>query len=124
MPNLCVPGLLENLHLVTAGQRPHTAPLDAAPSHGLSGLPSVLLPAKQSGKAHGRKVRAQVCAVKELLPFHLRVLQCRNCFVSSLLNMNLIRDIAQSFTTGKKSSASKLRLLLWFYVWVPDLLSV
>uniref|UniRef100_A0A672UEH0 Kinesin family member 7 n=1 Tax=Strigops habroptila TaxID=2489341 RepID=A0A672UEH0_STRHB len=78
MANLCVPGLLENLHLVTAGQRPHTAPLDAAPSHGLNGLPSGLLPTKQSGKAHGRKVRAQVCAVKELLPFHLGVLHRRN----------------------------------------------
>ncbi|KFQ47829.1 Kinesin-like KIF7, partial [Nestor notabilis] len=55
MANLCVPGLLENLHLVTAGQRPHTAPLDAAPSHGLNGLPSGLLPTKQSGKAHSRK---------------------------------------------------------------------
>ncbi|NXS25415.1 KIF7 protein, partial [Mystacornis crossleyi] len=50
MPNLCVPGLLENLHLVTASQRPHTAPLDAAPSHGLGGLPSGLLP-EQSGRA-------------------------------------------------------------------------
>ncbi|NXD76541.1 KIF7 protein, partial [Halcyon senegalensis] len=47
MPNLCVPELLENVHLVTAGQRPHTAPLDAAPSHGLSEVPSV-----QSGRAH------------------------------------------------------------------------
>ncbi|KFO76510.1 Kinesin-like KIF7, partial [Cuculus canorus] len=37
MPNLCIPGLLEDLHLVTTNQRPHTAPLDAAPSHGLSG---------------------------------------------------------------------------------------
>ncbi|XP_075016014.1 kinesin-like protein KIF7 [Calonectris borealis] len=55
MPNLCVPGLLENLHLVTAGQRPHTAPLDAAPSHGLSGVPSGLLPAEQSGRALCRK---------------------------------------------------------------------
>ncbi|NXA75897.1 KIF7 protein, partial [Thryothorus ludovicianus] len=50
MPNLCVPGLLENLHLVTASQRPHTAPLDAAPSHGLGGIPSGLLP-EQSGRA-------------------------------------------------------------------------
>ncbi|NWR85046.1 KIF7 protein, partial [Furnarius figulus] len=49
MPNLCVPGLLENLHLVTASQRPHTAPLDAAPSHGLGGIPSGLLP-EQSGR--------------------------------------------------------------------------
>ncbi|NXO75706.1 KIF7 protein, partial [Sitta europaea] len=38
MPNLSVPGLLENLHLVTASQRPHTAPLDAAPSYGLGGI--------------------------------------------------------------------------------------
>ncbi|NXT52129.1 KIF7 protein, partial [Pluvianellus socialis] len=51
MPNLCVPELLENLHLVTASQRPHTAPLDAAPSHGLSGVPSRLLPTEQSGRA-------------------------------------------------------------------------
>ncbi|NWT78371.1 KIF7 protein, partial [Lanius ludovicianus] len=50
MPNLCVPGLLENLHLVTASQRPHTAPLDAAPSHGLGGVPSGLLP-EQTGRA-------------------------------------------------------------------------
>ncbi|NXG26461.1 KIF7 protein, partial [Grallaria varia] len=50
MPNLCVPGLLENLHLVTASQRPHTAPLDAAPSHGRGGVPSGLLP-EQSGRA-------------------------------------------------------------------------
>ncbi|NXL22257.1 KIF7 protein, partial [Setophaga kirtlandii] len=50
MPNLCVPGLLENLHLVTASQRPHTAPLDAAPSHGFGGIPSGLLP-EQSGRA-------------------------------------------------------------------------
>ncbi|XP_063268293.1 kinesin-like protein KIF7 isoform X1 [Prinia subflava] len=50
----CVPGLLENLHLVTASQRPHTAPLDAAPSHGLGGVPSGLLP-EQSGRALCRK---------------------------------------------------------------------
>ncbi|NXM54877.1 KIF7 protein, partial [Illadopsis cleaveri] len=50
MPNLCVPGLLENLHLVTASQRPHTAPLDAATSHGLGGVSSGLLP-EQSGRA-------------------------------------------------------------------------
>ncbi|KAK4821494.1 hypothetical protein QYF61_021002 [Mycteria americana] len=55
MPNLCVPELLENLHLVTAGQRPHTAPLDAALSHGLSGVPSGLLPTEQSGRALCRK---------------------------------------------------------------------
>ncbi|XP_014799796.1 PREDICTED: kinesin-like protein KIF7 [Calidris pugnax] len=56
MPNLCVPELLENLHLVTASQRPHTAPLDAAPSHGLSGVPSRLLPAEQSGRTLCRKL--------------------------------------------------------------------
>ncbi|NWS67023.1 KIF7 protein, partial [Crotophaga sulcirostris] len=50
MPNLCIPGLLEDLHLVTASQRPHTAPLDAAPSHGLSGVPSGLLSNEQSGR--------------------------------------------------------------------------
>ncbi|XP_039413475.1 LOW QUALITY PROTEIN: kinesin-like protein KIF7 [Corvus cornix cornix] len=54
MPNLCVPGLLENLHLVTASQRPHTAPLDAAPSHGLGGVPSGLLP-EQTGRALCKK---------------------------------------------------------------------
>ncbi|NWR79808.1 KIF7 protein, partial [Centropus unirufus] len=51
MPNLCIPGLLEDLHLVTTNQRPHTAPLDAAPSHGFSRVPSELLPAEQSGRA-------------------------------------------------------------------------
>uniref|UniRef100_A0A8C5J7K1 Kinesin family member 7 n=1 Tax=Junco hyemalis TaxID=40217 RepID=A0A8C5J7K1_JUNHY len=56
MPNLCVPGLLENLHLVTASQRPHTAPLDAAPCHGFGGVPSGLLP-EQSGRALCKKVR-------------------------------------------------------------------
>ncbi|XP_027544317.1 kinesin-like protein KIF7 [Neopelma chrysocephalum] len=54
MPNLCVPELLENLHLVTASQRPHTAPLDAAPSQGLGGVLSGLLP-EQSGRALCRK---------------------------------------------------------------------
>ncbi|XP_039579410.1 kinesin-like protein KIF7 isoform X1 [Passer montanus] len=54
MPNLCVPGLLENLHLVTASQRPHTAPLDAAPSHGFGGVPSGLLP-EQGGRALCKK---------------------------------------------------------------------
>lgn len=61
MPNLCVPELLEDLHLVTATQRPHTAPLAAAQSHGLCGVPSGLLPAEQSGRVLCRKVRAQVC---------------------------------------------------------------
>lgn len=70
MPNLCVPELLENLHLVTADQRPHTAPLDAASSHGLSGVPSRLLATEQSGRDLCRKVRVQVCAIEELLPFH------------------------------------------------------
>ncbi|XP_053844710.1 kinesin-like protein KIF7 isoform X1 [Vidua macroura] len=54
MPNLCVPGLLENLHLVTASQRPHTAPLDATPSHGFGGVPSGLLP-EQNGRALCKK---------------------------------------------------------------------
>ncbi|NXD15850.1 KIF7 protein, partial [Nothocercus nigrocapillus] len=49
MPNLPVPELLENLHLVTVTQRPHTAPLDAAQSHGLSMVPFGLL-AEQSGR--------------------------------------------------------------------------
>ncbi|XP_051484464.1 kinesin-like protein KIF7 isoform X1 [Apus apus] len=55
MPNTCVPELLENLHLVTAGQRPHTAPLDAAPSHSLTGVPSGLLAAEQSRRVLCRK---------------------------------------------------------------------
>ncbi|XP_062486409.1 kinesin-like protein KIF7 isoform X2 [Pezoporus occidentalis] len=78
MPNLCLPGLLENLHLVTAGQRPHTAPLDAAPSHGLNGLPSVLLPAKQSGKAHGRKQFDSKPSLQEedLVALHPNHTQC------------------------------------------------
>ncbi|NXI48281.1 KIF7 protein, partial [Galbula dea] len=51
MPNLCVPELLENLHLVIPGQRPHTAPLNSAPTHGLSGAPLGQLPTEQSGRA-------------------------------------------------------------------------
>uniref|UniRef100_A0A8C3NVN0 Kinesin family member 7 n=1 Tax=Cyanoderma ruficeps TaxID=181631 RepID=A0A8C3NVN0_9PASS len=75
MPNLCVPGLLENLHLVTASQRPHTAPLDTAPCHGLGGVPSGLLP-EQSGRALCKKVRdfpdlgicvPEVCGKRESL---------------------------------------------------------
>uniref|UniRef100_A0A8C4JH08 Kinesin family member 7 n=1 Tax=Dromaius novaehollandiae TaxID=8790 RepID=A0A8C4JH08_DRONO len=54
MPNLCVPELLEDLHLVTVTQRPHTAPLDAAQSHGLSMVPSGLL-AEQGGRGLCRK---------------------------------------------------------------------
>ncbi|NWJ03387.1 KIF7 protein, partial [Crypturellus undulatus] len=49
MPKLHVPELLENLHLMTATQRPHTAPLDAAQSHGLGMVPSGLL-TEQSGR--------------------------------------------------------------------------
>ncbi|KAM3663122.1 kinesin-like protein KIF7 [Ammospiza maritima maritima] len=67
MPNLCVPGLLENLHLVTASQRPHTAPLDAAPSHGFGGVPSGLLP-EQSGRALcKKKLSSSSCLQKEEL---------------------------------------------------------
>uniref|UniRef100_A0A8C5TN56 Kinesin family member 7 n=1 Tax=Malurus cyaneus samueli TaxID=2593467 RepID=A0A8C5TN56_9PASS len=69
VPNLCVPGLLENLPLVTASQRPHTAPLDTAPCHSLGGVPSGLLP-EQSGRALCRKVRARGCAIKALLLLH------------------------------------------------------
>ncbi|XP_047927956.2 kinesin-like protein KIF7 isoform X1 [Anser cygnoides] len=58
MPNLCVPELLEDLHLVTAAQRPHTAPLAAAQSHGLSVVPSGLLPAEQSGRVFCRKLES------------------------------------------------------------------
>ncbi|NXO02819.1 KIF7 protein, partial [Rhinopomastus cyanomelas] len=51
VPNLCVLGLLENLHLVTTSQRPHTAPLDAAPSHSLREVLLERLPTEQSGRA-------------------------------------------------------------------------
>ncbi|OXB57531.1 hypothetical protein ASZ78_009126 [Callipepla squamata] len=50
MPNLCVPELLENLHLVTAAQRPHTAPLAATHPHGLGRAP-----VEQGGKVLGQK---------------------------------------------------------------------
>ncbi|XP_009274900.1 PREDICTED: kinesin-like protein KIF7 [Aptenodytes forsteri] len=78
MPNLCVPGLLENLRLVTAGQRPHTAPLDAAPSHGLSRVPSGLLPAEQSGRALCRKQLDSNPSFQEedLAGWHLNHAQC------------------------------------------------
>ncbi|KAM6388054.1 kinesin-like protein KIF7 isoform 1-T1 [Pluvialis apricaria] len=74
MPNLCVPELLENLHLVTASQRPHTAPLDAAPSHGLSGVPSRLLPTEQSGRALCRKLDTN--QGEDLEGWHLNHAQC------------------------------------------------
>lgn len=51
MPNLCVPELLENLHLVTATQRPHTAPLTATQPHGLNRVPT-----EQSGRGLCQKV--------------------------------------------------------------------
>ncbi|KAM6388055.1 kinesin-like protein KIF7 isoform 2-T2 [Pluvialis apricaria] len=75
MPNLCVPELLENLHLVTASQRPHTAPLDAAPSHGLSGVPSRLLPTEQSGRALCRK-QLDTNQGEDLEGWHLNHAQC------------------------------------------------
>uniref|UniRef100_A0A8C3PZC3 Kinesin family member 7 n=1 Tax=Chrysolophus pictus TaxID=9089 RepID=A0A8C3PZC3_CHRPC len=53
MPNLCVPELLENLHLVTASQRPHTAPLAATQPHGLSSIPT-----EQSRKGHCQKLNS------------------------------------------------------------------
>ncbi|KFO99445.1 Kinesin-like KIF7, partial [Calypte anna] len=55
VPNLHVSELLKNLHLLTADQRPHTAPLDAALSHGLSGVPLGLLATEQSGGDFCRK---------------------------------------------------------------------
>ncbi|XP_064014187.1 kinesin-like protein KIF7 isoform X3 [Pogoniulus pusillus] len=77
MPNLCVPQLLQNLHLVTAGQRPHTAPLDAAPSLGFSGVPSGLLPAEQSGRALCRKLDSNHSFQEEdLTGQHLNHMQC------------------------------------------------
>ncbi|XP_065703669.1 kinesin-like protein KIF7 isoform X2 [Patagioenas fasciata] len=78
MPNLCVPELLENLHLVTAGQRPHTAPLDATPSHGLSGVPSGLLPTEQGGKALCRKQLNSIPSFQEEDPagWHTNHMQC------------------------------------------------
>ncbi|XP_066052505.1 kinesin-like protein KIF7 isoform X3 [Chamaea fasciata] len=77
MPNLCVPGLLENLHLVTASQRPHTAPLDAALSHGLGGVPSGLLP-EQSGRALCKKKLSSNCSLQkeELAGWHPHHAQC------------------------------------------------
>ncbi|KFV84613.1 Kinesin-like KIF7, partial [Struthio camelus australis] len=71
MPNLCVPEQLENLHLVTVTQRPHTAPLDAAQSHGLSVVPSGLLLAEQSGRGRCRKE-------EDLAVCHLSSVQCLN----------------------------------------------
>ncbi|XP_009707953.1 PREDICTED: kinesin-like protein KIF7, partial [Cariama cristata] len=78
MPNLCVPVLLEDLHLVTAGQRPHTAPLDAAPSHSLSEVPSGLLPTEQSGRALCRKQLDSNPSFQEedLVGWHLNHTQC------------------------------------------------
>ncbi|XP_040535803.1 kinesin-like protein KIF7 isoform X3 [Gallus gallus] len=51
MPNLCVPELLENLHLVTATQRPHTAPLTATQPHSLNRVPT-----EQSGRGLCQKL--------------------------------------------------------------------
>ncbi|XP_074457216.1 kinesin-like protein KIF7 isoform X1 [Larus michahellis] len=77
MPNLCVPELLENLHLVTADQRPHTAPLDAASSHGLSGVPSRLLATEQSGRDLCRKLDSNPSFQEEdLAGWHLNHTQC------------------------------------------------
>ncbi|XP_074956670.1 kinesin-like protein KIF7 isoform X3 [Phalacrocorax aristotelis] len=77
MPNLCVPELLENLPLVTSSQRPHTAPLDAVPSHGLSGVPARLLPTQQSGRALCRKLSSNPSSQEEdLAGWHLNHMEC------------------------------------------------
>ncbi|XP_031443586.1 kinesin-like protein KIF7 isoform X1 [Phasianus colchicus] len=60
MPNLCVPELLENLHLVTASQRPHTAPLAATQPHGLSSIPT-----ERSRKGHCQKQLNSSSSLKE-----------------------------------------------------------
>ncbi|XP_068814630.1 kinesin-like protein KIF7 isoform X3 [Struthio camelus] len=79
MPNLCVPEQLENLHLVTVTQRPHTAPLDAAQSHGLSVVPSGLLLAEQSGRGRCRKLDSNPsCQEEDLAVCHLSSVQCLN----------------------------------------------
>ncbi|XP_062439919.1 kinesin-like protein KIF7 isoform X3 [Rhea pennata] len=77
MPNLSVPELLENLHLVTVTQRPHTAPLDAAQSHGLSVVPSGLLHAEQSGRGLYRKLDSNPsCQEEDLAVCHPSPVQC------------------------------------------------
>ncbi|XP_034640204.1 kinesin-like protein KIF7 isoform X1 [Trachemys scripta elegans] len=56
MPNLQVPELLQNVHLVELAQRPHTAPLDTARSHGLSLVQSRLPLTSQSRRVHCGKL--------------------------------------------------------------------
>ncbi|KAM8804692.1 kinesin-like protein KIF7 [Eudromia elegans] len=77
VPKLHVPEVLENLHLVPATQRPHTAPLDAAQSHGLSMVPPRLLP-EQSERDPCRKQLDSNASCQEEDPAacHPKPMQC------------------------------------------------
>lgn len=56
MPDLQVPELLQNIHLVELAQRPHTAPLDTTRSHGLSLVQLRPSHTSQSRRVHCGKV--------------------------------------------------------------------
>ncbi|XP_010080493.1 PREDICTED: kinesin-like protein KIF7, partial [Pterocles gutturalis] len=97
MASMYVPELLEDLHLVAAGQRPYTAPLDAAPSYGLSGVPLGLLPAEQSGRALYRKQlnsnpSSQKGDLAELHLNHVQSLTSNAKIKATVLRMELSQD--------------------------------
>ncbi|XP_067411786.1 kinesin-like protein KIF7 isoform X2 [Emydura macquarii macquarii] len=72
MPNLQVPELLQNVHLVELAQRPHTAPLNTTRSHGLSMVQSKPF-TSQIGRVHCGKLSSSPSQLGEDL-----VVRCRS----------------------------------------------
>ncbi|KAG6930352.1 kinesin family member 7 [Chelydra serpentina] len=98
MPNLQVPELLQNVRLVELAQRPHTAPLDTARSHGLR--PS--LPG-QSRRVHCGKLSSS--------PSHLGVhCQSRACGLEAKDGM-LMRECSEDSEPSLEEHGEQKRSL-------------
>ncbi|XP_073160236.1 kinesin-like protein KIF7 isoform X1 [Lepidochelys kempii] len=76
MPDLQVPELLQNIHLVELAQRPHTAPLDTTRSHGLSLVQSTPSHTSQSRRVHCGKLSSSPSHLGEDLVVHCQSRAC------------------------------------------------
>ncbi|KAM7152794.1 kinesin-like protein KIF7 isoform 2-T2 [Macrochelys suwanniensis] len=103
MPNLQVPELLQNVRLVELAQRPHTAPLDTARSHGLS-----LVQSRPSLPSQSRRVH---CGKLSSSPSHLGVhCQSRACGLEAKDGM-LMRECSEDSEPSLEEEGEQKRSL-------------
>uniref|UniRef100_A0A8C3RJA6 Kinesin family member 7 n=1 Tax=Chelydra serpentina TaxID=8475 RepID=A0A8C3RJA6_CHESE len=103
MPNLQVPELLQNVRLVELAQRPHTAPLDTARSHGLS-----LVQSRPSLPGQSRRVH---CGKLSSSPSHLGVhCQSRACGLEAKDGM-LMRECSEDSEPSLEEHGEQKRSL-------------